>query len=225
MLFHRINYLDLRKIEYYIDDYWDLNPYFFPEHLYILSSLYLIEVGYSQSEYGLKICKEKDKWVEYPLFKREISYPNYDNLCYTYNIDDFISSKSYNKKKKICLKNDKYEIKILKKEDFPDVLLFLQKYYSSIGKLNQESYFKMLSILKFSFDHLYELNLRVLSIWNDANMLGFYLGFHRKGYFVLEALLPLKEVDAYLLDMALIEANKNKERLVLFKNIDEIIDL
>lgn len=225
MLFHKINYLDLRKIEYFLEEYINLNPFFCSKHLFILSSLYLVEVGFDQDSCGVRISKEKGKYIEYPVFKRENCYQNFNDLCYTYNIDDFIRNRVYNKKKKAFLKDKDYNIKVLKKEDFKDVLLFVQEYYESIGKLNEKEYFDMLIKLKFSFEHLYELEIDAVAIFKKDKLLGFYLAYNYNSYYIIEALLPFKEIEIPLFDKALIMAAKNKKNVVLFKKIEEIINI
>ena len=209
-----------------MDEYYDLNPYFSPKHLFILSSMYLVEVAFDQNSCGLRICMEKWKWIEYPLFKKEISYPKYLDLCYTYDINDFTNHKKfkkYHKNKKGILKKRDYELKILKKEEFPNLVLFLQDYYKSINKLNETSYFLMLSKLKLIFEHLYELNIDAVGVYKEDELKGFYVGFHYKDNYVIEAMLCLESVEAVILDYAVMVAGKNNEKIVYFEKLEEVL--
>lgn len=226
MIFHRINFLDIRKIEYFCEEYLDINPYFMPEHLFILSSMYLVEVGFDQNSCGVRICKEKGKWNEYPLFKKELFYQKYEDLCYTYSVDCFTDHrkyKKYHKMKKSLLKKNEYELRVLKKEDFPSIVLFMQEYYKSIGKLNETPYFLMLSKLKFIFEHLYELKMDAVSIYLEDELKGIYVGFHNKGYYIIESMLVLEEFEPVILDYAIMIAGKNKEKIVFFEKIEDIL--
>ena len=102
--------------------------------------------------------------------------------------------------------------------------LFLQDYYNEINKLNENEYFLMLSKLKFMFEHLYELGLDAVSIWVDDELKGFYLAYSRKKNYILEALLPLKEVEAILFDFIVMKAYNNKLELVSFDKLEESLN-
>ena len=125
--------------------------------------------------------------------------------------------------KKSLLKKNEYELRVLKKEDFPSIVLFMQEYYKSIGKLNEEPYFLMLSKLKFIFEHLYELKMDAVSVYIDDELKGIYVGFHNKGYYIIESMLVLEEFEPVILDYAIMIAGKNKEKIVFFEKIEDIL--
>lgn len=225
-IYHKINYLDIRKIKHYQSTYKELSAHFFPEHLFLLSALYPIEVAYDNYKCSMRLLCAKDQWFQLPDFylNKTILQDAFIFQDFTYSTKDFMgkSFKRLESKNKKLLKKTNLYFQRLKKEDFSLVVLFMQLYYEERSLLNEPCYFQKLVYLKFAFEHLYELGLEAIAVVEQDEIKGLLLSMAAQRQLVVETLLCLKEYEPILLNYLLTEVQKKKSTLVTFESLQTL---
>lgn len=214
MIYHRLNFYDIRKITHFQNDY-------LPKHLFLLSSFNYIEIGFTQDECGFWILLNKERKEYLLTLSKRINF----SRLYNYNVDDFILNKmhpKYQKQRKLLNKKESLYIRKLTKEDFTDVFLFLQEYHKENKSINSDEYFNNLKYFKLAFEYMYELDLVCNGVYSD-HLLGFYLGFFVDNIFYLEKIIVLKDYEAFLLNNLANVISVSKLKLVTFIELNKQI--
>lgn len=136
--------------------------------------------------------KYKMKEIKYDLLECE-QFNNYifsiDNLAYN------ITSKSY---KQSTLKFEKEHkntfYRIIKKEDFPNILEFIENWHLSSNNKRDFSFFSKLNSIKKLMEHLYEFDLFGIMLCDEEKIYGIAIGSTYNNVAFLHLNLTLDDV-------------------------------
>lgn len=99
---------------------------------------------------------------------------------YIYNCDDIAFFKKHRKKKKVLKKFEKMYpgayYRPIKKDDFPQILEFIENWHLSNKLIEGYNYYAKLNSIKKLIDHLYEFNLTGIMLVVDDKICGLAVG-------------------------------------------------
>lgn len=127
-------------------------------------------------------------------------YENNELNSYIYLSDDLTYYKNNKNKKNLCAKFEKSNkdvfYKKIKKEDFPEILEFINKWQESLNnnQYKTDSYFSKLNMIKKCIDHLYEFDMLAILVKNEEKVFGLAIGSQMNNTICLHTIITLPDI-------------------------------
>ncbi|MBQ9124399.1 MAG: DUF2156 domain-containing protein [Acholeplasmatales bacterium] len=127
-------------------------------------------------------------------------YENNELNSYVYLTDDLTYFKNSKAKKNVIAKFEKANkdvfYKKIKKEDFPEILEFINKWQEALIKqdIKDSSYFSKLNMIKKCMDHLYEFDMLAIMIRDEDKLYGIAIGSQINNTISLHTIITLPDI-------------------------------